>query len=161
MLIGLRGAGCLNNIAEEQYCSKPSLVLKGQPYFYNNGPMAKSKSVLRIWRPPNEKVREIKSNFCARHRYDTLFIGEQDRKMGLMICFMFYKLAKFLSSEEVQKNLYLLASVLVCVYMKDLTDAYFTGQYRYYALKFDYGTFAEQWPLWDNAKCYYYSTKVF
>lgn len=117
MLIGLRGAGCLNSIAEEQYCSKPSLVLKGQPYFYNSGPMAKSKSVLRIWRPPNEKVREIKFNSCARHRYDTLFIGEQDRKMGLMICFMFYKLAlsKFLSSEEKRKNLYLLASDLVCV----------------------------------------------
>lgn len=36
---------------------------------------------------------------------------------------------------------------------KDLTDAYFIGQYRYYALKLDYGAFAEQWPLWDNARC--------
>lgn len=106
MLIRLRGAGCPNSIGEEQSYSKPSLVLKGQPYFYNRSPMAKSKSVLRIWRPTNEKVWEIKCITCARHRYDTIFIGEQDRKMGLVIRFMFYRLAlsKFLSSAGVRKQ---------------------------------------------------------
>lgn len=102
MLIRLKGAGCPNSTGEEQSCSKPSLVLKGQPYFYNSSPMAESKSVLRIWRPTDVKAWKIKST-CARHRYDTAFIGEQDRKMGLVTCFMFYRLAlsKFLSSEEV------------------------------------------------------------
>lgn len=106
MLIRRKGAGCLNSTGEEQSCSKPSLVLKGQPYFYNSSPMAKSKSVLRIWRLPNEKVWDIKSNSCTRHRYDTVFIGEQDRKMGLVMPFMFYRLAlsKFPSSDEVQKQ---------------------------------------------------------
>ena len=102
MLIRLRGASCPNNTEEEQSYSKPSLVLKGQPYFCNSSPMANSKSVFRIWRPTNEKVWKIKS----RHRYDTLFIGGQGRKMGLVIRFMFYRLAlsKFLSSQEVQEQ---------------------------------------------------------
>lgn len=49
------------------------------------------------------RCREIKSSTCTRHGYDTLFMGGQDRKMGLAICFMFYRLAlsKFLSSEDV------------------------------------------------------------
>lgn len=55
--------------------------------------MAKSKSVLRIWRPPNEKVQEIKSNSYLRHGYDTVFIGVHERKMSPVIRFLFYKLA--------------------------------------------------------------------
>lgn len=129
MLIGMRGAGCLNSIAEEQYRCKPSLVLKGQPYFYNPGPTSKFKSVLRIWRPPTEKVQEIKSNSCARHHYDIVFIGERDKKMGLVIGFMFYKLAlsRFLSKEEE-------------VVLVGLSTSHC-------------GTFTQQWLLWDNARC--------
>ena len=96
MLIRPRGAGCPNSVGEEQSRSKPSPVLKGQPYFYNSSPMAESKSVLRIWSATDEKVWEIKSSGCV-------FIGEQERKMGLVVRFMFYRkaLSKFLSSEDV------------------------------------------------------------
>lgn len=93
MLIRLRGAGCPNSAGTEQSYSKPFAVLKGQPYFYTSSPTANSKSVLRIWRPTNEKVRKIKPSTCASHHYGTLFIGGQERKMGLMIRFMFYWLA--------------------------------------------------------------------
>lgn len=82
MLISLREAACPNSVGEEQSCSKPSLVLKGQPYFYNSHPMANSKSVPRIWKTSNEKKQGIKPGTCATHHYDTLFIGGPDRMMG-------------------------------------------------------------------------------
>ena len=92
MLIRLRRADCPNSTGEKQLCSKPSLVLKGQPYFHNSSPMANSKSVPRMWKSSNEKEQEIKCSACVRRHYDTLFIGRQDKKMGLMICFMFDRL---------------------------------------------------------------------
>lgn len=58
-------------------------------------------------------MQEIKSHSCTRHCYDAAFIGEQDRKMGLVIFFTFYELAlsTFLSSKDMWKELYLWASV--------------------------------------------------
>lgn len=102
MLLGLRGAGSPNSTGEIQPCSKPSSVLKGQPYFHNSSPMANSKSVHGIWMLSNEKEREIKSSTCTRHHYDKLFIGGLDRKRELVICFMFYKLvlSKFQSCKK-------------------------------------------------------------
>lgn len=148
MLIRLRGTGCPNSNEEKESLSKPSLVLKGQPYFYNTSPMANSKSVLRIWRATNEKVWEIKSSICARHRYDTLFIGGQDRKMGLVIRFRFYRLAlsKFLSSEEVWNSsiCQLQSRLHVKIYM---TSAYFYRPILISCIKQSYRTFSEQWSL--------------
>lgn len=108
MLMKPGGQGCPNSTGEELSCSKPSLVLKGQPYFLNISLIAKSKSVLTIWSATNEKLFTVKSNILV-------FIDEQDRMMGLVIHFiqrMFYRLSlsTFLLSEEVRKQ-YLLASV--------------------------------------------------
>lgn len=66
MLIGLRGACCLNSTAEEQYCSKASLALKGQPYFCNSGPrVAAFKSVPRNMEDAQPKGAGDKVSFRA------------------------------------------------------------------------------------------------